>query len=127
MILGCHNDKIIDKNCRGYFTFFIVVTVVASLNDYWKILKLDVLFAPDKKKDNSKLESNETNDQPDDSPESTNQDENKNEIESTPTGNQFFNFVICLKLKKKFRTYPILDGIFHKTYWRSFVQFRRRK
>lgn len=29
----------------GYFTFFTVVTVVASLNDYWRMLRLDVLFA----------------------------------------------------------------------------------
>lgn len=29
----------------GYFTFFAVVTVIASLNDYWQVLKLDVLLA----------------------------------------------------------------------------------
>lgn len=32
-------------NLRAYFTFFTVVTVVASLNDYWRMLRLDVLFA----------------------------------------------------------------------------------
>lgn len=52
----------IDKNCSGYFTFFIVVAVVASLNDYWKILRLDVLFAPDRKRDSLKEESSEVPD-----------------------------------------------------------------
>lgn len=60
---------------------------MASLNDYWKILKLDILFAPDKKKDNSKEEPNE--EQPDDCPESSNPDENKREIELTPKGKHF--------------------------------------
>lgn len=64
------------KNSRGYFTFFIILTTAASLNDYWKILKLDVLFAPDKKKDNSK---GETNDLPD-------SDGNLNENEVPPNG-----------------------------------------
>lgn len=37
------------------------MAVVASLNDYWKMLKLDVLFAPDKKKDTPKEETNDDN------------------------------------------------------------------
>lgn len=87
------NDEIIAKNCSGYFTFFIVVTVVASLNDYWKILKLDVLFAPDKKKDIPEEETNEPeeetnesekNELADECPESSDQVEN--ESESTPKG-----------------------------------------
>lgn len=32
----------------GYFMFFAVVTVIASLNDYWQLLKLDVLLADPK-------------------------------------------------------------------------------
>lgn len=61
------------------------MTIVASLNDYWKILKLDVLFAPDKKKDNSK---DETNELPDDCTEPSNSDEKENDV--TPKGKTFF-------------------------------------
>lgn len=36
---------------RAYFLFFIALVIVASLNDYWKQLKLDLLFAPDTSKE----------------------------------------------------------------------------
>lgn len=36
---------------RGYFIFFALLTILASLNDYWYTLKLDVVFAPDPPKD----------------------------------------------------------------------------
>lgn len=62
--------------------FFIVVTIVASLNDYWKILKLDILFAPDKKKDSK----DETDDQPNSAAESSNEGENKNDCECVSNG-----------------------------------------
>lgn len=35
---------------RAYFLFFIALVIVASLNDYWTQLKLDLLFAPDPSK-----------------------------------------------------------------------------
>lgn len=43
---------------RGYFTFFAVVVIVASLNDYWKKLKLDVLFADVKANEIAKNDDN---------------------------------------------------------------------
>lgn len=46
--------------------FFAVVTVVASINDYWKELKLDVLLAPDRSKPEDEHEEKviEANDTP---------------------------------------------------------------
>lgn len=44
----------------GYFTFFLVVTVIATLNDYWQVLRLDVLLAdPEPAKEKSDDADNE--------------------------------------------------------------------
>lgn len=52
--------------------FFAIVTLVASVNDYWKELKLDVLLAPDKSKseDDPEVKVIEANDAPSARPES---------------------------------------------------------
>ncbi|XP_037029631.1 O-acyltransferase like protein-like [Bradysia coprophila] len=99
----------------GYFTFFIVVAVVASLKDYWKILKLDVLFAPDKKKDNSK---EETNDVTDDCVESVNE-EVENDNDSTQKGATKFLMTFSIKRTSKIlfnfdyedSTFCCIDGL----------------
>ena len=69
---------------RGYFTFFLVVTIVASLNDYWKKLKLDVLFA-DTVKANKNGEEDEKDAQ---EQEETAADTNNNNIQTK--GIQFY-------------------------------------
>lgn len=40
------------------------MTIIASLNDNWNLLKLDVLFAPDEKKSGSKNDVNDESAEP---------------------------------------------------------------
>ncbi|KAJ6640290.1 Nose resistant to fluoxetine protein 6, partial [Pseudolycoriella hygida] len=98
----------------GYFVLFISLAIGASLNDYWSTLKLDILFAPDKKKDIA-------NDDTDVLSEHTSADEKEENIESCAKGITRFLMEFSIKRtsktlfsfdeEKSDNTFSCIDGL----------------
>lgn len=108
--------------------------IVASLNDYWKLLKLDLLFAPDPVKEpnllrisDSESELTDTNDQTEEPVEANTEAETKppEEHDGNYTLHDFSDcYRIFIVLINTFRNRPAIDtSLFTKTHRRNAIPF----